>query len=129
MNHSLSINNYQKDDINNKLNNENPHTIIEEVLVELKKNLNILISCFQNKDSISEAKSKSYSKSLTAIYILQSSLDFDKGGEIARNLNELYDYCRTNIIKSFTNKNIDLLNKVLDIVQEILEGWSSIKNK
>ena len=129
MNYSLSINNYQKDYINNKLNNENPHTIIEEVLVELKKNLNILISCFQNKDSISEAKSKSYSKSLTAIYILQSSLDFDKGGEIARNLNELYDYCRTNIIKSFTNKNIDLLNKVLDIVQEILEGWSSIKNK
>lgn len=129
MNYSLSINNYQKDDISNKLNNENPHTIIEEVLLELKKNLNILISCFQNKDSISEAKSKSYSKSLTAIYILQSSLDFDKGGEIARSLNDLYDFCRTNIIKSFTNKNIDLLNKVLDIVQEILDGWSSIKNK
>ena len=129
MNYSLSINNYQKDDISNKLNDENPHTIIEEVLLELKKNLNILISCFQNKDSISEAKSKSYSKSLTAIYILQSSLDFDKGGEIARSLNDLYDFCRTNIIKSFTNKNIDLLNKVLEIVQEILDGWSSIKNK
>ena len=46
MNYSLSINNYQKDDISNKLNNENPHTIIEEVLLELKefKCFNILFS-------------------------------------------------------------------------------------
>ena len=62
----------------------------------------------ENNDTISRVKSDSFSKSLTAIYILQSSLDFNQGGEIAENLNKIYEFCRTTIIKSFSKsyKNI-----------------------
>lgn len=122
----LPMKNYVENEINNKINNENPHKIILEILIDLKKNLKILSSCFENKESVSEAKSKSFSKSLTAIYILQSSLDFEKGGEIAVNLNQLYESCRINIIKSFTQKNPDLIKKIIKIVDEILSAWNSI---
>jgi flagellar protein FliS len=128
MNYSLPIENYLNNEIQNKVSHENPHKIIEDVLIELRNNINTLITCFEYKHSISEAKSNSYSKSLTAIYILQSSLDRENGGEIAENLNDLYDYCRRTIIKSFTNKDVKSLYSVLEISNEILEGWTSIKN-
>ena len=48
----------------------------------------------QKNPIISSIKSKSFSKSLTAIYILQSSLDFENGGEIANNLYSIYQFCK-----------------------------------
>ena len=128
MNYSLPARNYLNNEIQNKISHENPHKIIEDVLIELQNSIKTLITCFEYKDSISESKSKSYSKSLTALYILQSSLDRQNGGKIAENLNDLYDYCRRTIIKSFTNKDIKSLYSVLEITNEILEGWTSIKN-
>ena len=77
---------------------------------------------------ISEVKSKSFSKSLTAIYILQSSLDMKLGGEIAENLYNLYEYCRTTIIKAFRNKDFLSVQSLVPILSEILDGWKGIKN-
>ena len=38
------------------------------------------------------------SRALTIIYALQSSLDFEQGGEIAENLFRLYEYARQQVI-------------------------------
>ena len=127
MNHSLPIQNYLQNDINEKVENNNPHGVIKEILIELKKNLSTLAYCLKDKDHMPEAKSKCFSKSLTAIYILQSSLDFKLGGEIAQNLFELYDFCKTTIIKSFSKNDFEAIFKVIDIISEILDGWKSIK--
>jgi len=80
-----------------------------------------------NEPVISSIKSNSFSKSLTAIYILQSSLDFKLGGEIAQNLFDLYEFCRTTVIKSFSKKDFEAIYKVIEIISDILDGWSSIK--
>ena len=55
-------------------------------------------------DKIIQKKSKNLSKSLSIIYGLQTSLDFDKALEIANNLFQLYEYCRQEIIKGFSQK-------------------------
>ena len=47
---------------------------------------------FEEKNALH--KSKNLSKSLSIIYGLQTSLDFDKALEIANNLFQLYEYCR-----------------------------------
>ena len=49
-------------------------------------------------------KSKNLTKSLSIIYGLQTSLDFDKALEIANNLFQLYEYCRQEIIRGFSQK-------------------------
>tara|TARA_X000000950_G_C13529937_1_gene503179 strand:- start:194 stop:577 length:384 start_codon:yes stop_codon:yes gene_type:complete len=127
MNHSLPIQSYLQNDINQKVENNNPHGVIEQILIELKKNLSTLAYCLKDKGHMPEAKSKCFSKSLTAIYILQSSLDFKSGGDIAQNLFELYDFCKTTIIKSFSKNDFEAIFKVIDIISEILDGWKSIK--
>ncbi len=127
MNYSLPLQNYADNDIQTKSLNENPHTIIYDILIELKNNISLLACCLENKNSVDEAKSKSFSRSLKAIYILQSSLDMDAGGKIAQNLYELYEYCRITIIKSFTKQDHEKIKSLEPIISEILDGWSEIK--
>ncbi|MDC0228045.1 flagellar protein FliS [Alphaproteobacteria bacterium] len=71
-------------------------------------------------------RSKNLSKSLSIIYGLQTSLDFDKAMEIANNLFQLYEYCRQEIIKGFSQKIEDGIMKAIDIIKQIMEGWEEI---
>ena len=73
-----------------------------------------------------QKKSKNLSKSLSIIYGLQTSLDFDKALEIANNLFQLYEYCRQEIIKGFSQKIEDGIVKAIDIIKQIMEGWEEI---
>ena len=93
-----------------------------EILIELKNNISTLAYCLEHDGTVSEVKSKSFSKSLTAIYILQSSLDMKLGGEIAENLYNLYEYCRTTIIKAFRSKDFLSVQSLVPILNEILDG-------
>ena len=69
-----------------------------------------------------QKKSKNLSKSLSIIYGLQTSLDFDMALEIANNLFQLYEYCRQEIIKGFSQKIEDGIIKAIDIITQIMEG-------
>ena len=71
-------------------------------------------------------KSKNLSKSLSIIYGLQTSLDFEKALDIANNLFQLYEYCRHEIIKGFSQKIEDGIIKAIDVIKQIMEGWEEI---
>ena len=73
-----------------------------------------------------QKKSKNLSKSLSIIYGLQTRLDFDKALDIANNLFQLYEYCRQEIIKGFSQKIEDGIIKAIDIIKQIMEGWEEI---
>ena len=73
-----------------------------------------------------QIKAKNLSKSLSILYGLQTSLDFDKALEIATNLFQLYEYCRQEIIKGFSQKIENGIVKAISIINQILEGWEEI---
>ena len=127
MNYNASMKHYIKDDIAGKTSSLNPHKIIEEVLKDLKKNMETLAYSIDNEPVISSIKSNSFSKSLTAIYILQSSLNFEKGEEIAQNLYNIYEFCKESIMKGFTKRNSKLIYDTIPPIEEILDGWKEIK--
>ena len=127
MNYSASMKQYINTDIAAKTTNLNSHKIIEEILKELKKYMETLAYSIDNEPTVSTIKSKSFSKCLTAIYILQSSLDFEKGGEIADNLYSIYEFCKNGVMKGFTLKNSKLIYDAIPPIDEILEGWKQIR--
>ena len=127
MNYNASMKQYINTDIAAKTSNLNSHKIIEEILIDLRKNMETLAYSIDNEPIVSSIKSKSFSKSLTAIYILQSSLDFEKGGEIADNLYKLYDFCKSSIMKGFTKRNSKLIYDAIPPIDEILDAWKQIQ--
>ena len=78
-------------------------------------------------DKKSDAVINTSSKCLTAIYVLQSSLDFDKGGEIANKLFQLYEYVKYQILACSKGDNSANIDSAIDVISEILSTWKKIK--
>jgi flagellar protein FliS len=57
---------------------------------------------------------------------LISSLDFDKGGEIAENLFRLYTYMYNQLVEANINDNLDRLQHVVHLLSELREAWDAI---
>ena len=127
MNYNASMKQYINDELSAKTSSLNPHKIIEEVLIDLKKNMETLAYSLDHEPVVSSIKSNSFSKSLTAIYILQSSLNFDEGNEIAQNLYNIYEFCKDGIMKGFTKRDSKLVYYAIPPIDEILDGWKQIK--
>ena len=127
MNYNASMKQYINDEIAAKTSSLDPHKIIEEVLKDLKKNMETLAYSIDNEPVVSSIKSNSFSKSLTAIYILQSSLNFEDGKEIAENLNNIYEFCKDGIMRGFTKRDSKLVYEAIPPIDEILDGWKQIK--
>ena len=127
MNYNASMKQYINDEISAKTSSLNPHKIIEEVLIDLKKNMETLAYSLDHEPVVSSIKSNSFSKSLTAIYILQSSLNFEDGKEIAENLYSIYEFCKNGIMKGFTKRDSKLVYDSIPPIDEILDGWKQIK--
>jgi flagellar protein FliS len=57
---------------------------------------------------------------------LISSLDFDKGGEIAENLFRLYTYMYNQLVEANINDGRDRLEHVVHLLSELREAWDTI---
>lgn len=63
------------------------------------------------------------------IRALDSSLDFEKGGEIAHNLHLLYDFVLSQLPLVHARNDEKLLEDLVDILQNLKEGWEGIGSK
>ena len=97
----------------------------------VKVALNQVISSMEKlQNAIShEEKESHFERALTSIYFLQKCLDFDQGGELAKNLFKVYEYCRQAILSFTIRKTEQSLDKAIQYVKIILEGWEGIQEE
>jgi len=57
---------------------------------------------------------------------LKASLDKEKGGEIAQNLEDLYIYMERRLIEANRANDVSLLDEVADLLRQIKEAWDAI---
>jgi flagellar protein FliS len=110
----------QKVHINDTLDS---HSTILIVMKTLNKNMQKIIDP-GNKTSRLNTE---FTNAFTAIYILQSSLDFTRGGEIAENLFRVYEYCRQQMLKAFSRKTDHNLDTCVVLLDEIIRSWEDIR--
>lgn len=58
---------------------------------------------------------------------LRSSLNLEAGGEIATNLDALYDYMVRRLMSAHAQNNPAMLDEVVQLLQQIKSGWDGIK--
>ena len=127
MNFHAMMKEYKTVDIQSKVEKQNPHEFIKIVLNELLTNMKTLAIALKEGPKVSGVKSRAFSQSLASIMVLQSSLDFENGQPIAGNLNELYEFCRSEIIKSFREQTTEGLEASISVITDIFEAWVEIK--
>lgn len=117
---------YQKVEEQSFVEPEDTYTIVLTMLRELIRSIELFEANIDLKEGDQQIKSKHFSRSLTIIYALQSSLDFEKGGEIARGLFQLYEYCRQQLLKDMKNGKIEKTNNAKLSLIDITEAWEEI---
>ena len=59
---------------------------------------------------------------------LRNTLDMEKGGEIATNLSQLYDFMLRQLVEANINKDSEKIEVVEDMMVELLDSWKQITN-
>ncbi len=103
-----------------------------ELLLEAYKRMieNLKLAKSAMEEGNVKLKAEILSKVTSAIAVLQASLDFEKGGEIAENLNKLYDFCMLELVKANARNETERIDNVIDIISTILDGFkNALKEK
>ena len=71
-------------------------------------------------------KSKALTRAGRIILGLQNALDFDKGGELATNLNELYTYVTRRVLHANMHNDLAAIDEVYGLMSEIRQAWDTV---
>ena len=124
MNVALARNEYtnaKSNALNSKSENFEAVSIALKNLVEAMKAL---------KDAKNpEDREPLFEKSLTSIYFLQKCLDFEAGGDLAKNLFRVYEFSRQSVLDFvLREKGHENLDKSIEYVTLIIDGWNGIED-
>ncbi|MFO0752772.1 MAG: flagellar export chaperone FliS [Thermodesulfovibrionales bacterium] len=73
-------------------------------------------------------KLKYLEKACKIIEYLQSCLDREQGGEIARNLNDLYDYILVRLTQANFSNDPHTINEVIRLLIPLRDAWEEISH-
>ena len=73
-----------------------------------------------------QAKGEQIGGAIAILDGLKASLDKEKGGEIAQNLEDLYVYMARRLIEAHAGNDSTLLDEVSDLLKQIKEAWDAI---
>ncbi len=124
MNVALARNEYSNAK-SNALNSKSEN--FEAVSIALK-NLSESMAALKGAES-PEDREPLFEKSLTSIYFLQKCLDFEAGGDLAKNLFRVYEFSRQAVLDFvLREKGHENLDKSIEYVTLIIDGWNGIED-
>lgn len=123
MKNSKMLNAYANSEREAAVDSEDPHALICVLYDELCRSMNIFFVNLERTNADLELRGKALSKSLRIIYALQTSLNFEEGGEIAENLFRLYEYARQQLLGSAKSEDPDGIKAAINSLSEIRDAW------
>jgi flagellar protein FliS len=102
-----------------------PHKLIALLLDACHDNLATAKGAMERREI--KKKAEAIKKAMDIIVRLQASLDFDGGGKIAINLDELYTFCTNRLAMANALNDTALIDEVFRVIAEIKAGWLEIE--
>lgn len=101
-----------------------PHKLIEMCLAGALERIAIARGAIARGDNAEKARR--ISASVAIVEHLRVSLDKAAGGELAANLDRLYDYIVRRLAQANASNDASLLDEVADLLGQIKSGWDSL---
>ncbi len=93
---------------------------------EAIKQMDFACEQLENKSKQIDAINSSIIKAQEIITELMVSLDFDKGGEIAKNLFSLYMFFNKELMSANVNKDPQPIKRIRKMVTDLRDAWAEI---
>jgi len=115
---------YGRGAVESEVNFASPHRIIQMLMEGALSKIATAKGCIARND-IAE-KSRQITWGMNIIQGLRTSLDAQKGGDVAANLDSLYEYMGRRLLEANVTNDVAILDEVSNLLMEVKTGWDNI---
>lgn len=118
---------YQRVNTQTSITDADPHKLIQLLYNGALERINMAKARMQARDYA--GKAQLINKAIEIVGGLRSFLDFDKGGELALQLEALYDYMERSLLEASAKNDMAKLDEVANLLRSVKEGWDGIRSE
>jgi len=118
---------YQRVDVASRVEGANPHQLIVILYDELLKALDAMSAAMARQDLTQRGERQA--RALRLISGLETSLDFEQGGDIALGLAKIYREARRLTIAAGRENDVKLVERAREMLGEVAQAWEQIGNR
>jgi len=118
------INAYSQVGVSSGVEQASPHRLIQMLMDGAIEKVAMAKGFMEREETA--LKGSHISWAISIIEGLRASLDKSAGGEIADNLDDLYDYMVRRLVRSNAENNMDMLDEVLSLLRSVKGAWDEI---
>lgn len=115
---------YRKVDVHSNIETASPHKLIQMLLDGALSKIHSARGLMGQRQTA--AKGAQISWALSIIDGLKGALDLNAGGQIAANLDALYDYAMRRLVSANLDNDAQALDEVARLLSEVRAGWNGI---
>jgi flagellar protein FliS len=101
-----------------------PHRLVQMLMVGVLQGVSAAKGAVQQ--GLLDERHKQVKWVISLLDALRGALDFEAGGEIAHNLDALYDYMIRRLYEADTSNQTEPLDEVTSLMSEIKEAWDAM---
>jgi flagellar protein FliS len=115
---------YQQVAIQGGIATADPHTLVQMLLDATVERISTARNCIAQGERV--RKAKLLHSCVTLVAELRGSLDLIRGGALAQNLSDLYEYISRRLLLANAQDDVAALSESLSLLNEIREAWIAI---
>lgn len=121
---ATALKQYQNVNLHAQVSEASPHRLIQMLMEGGLSRLAQAKGAMQRGDS--GLKGELISQSISIIGGLREGLDFQQGGEVAVNLDRLYEYMIHQLLQANLQSNIQMIDEVAGLLRNVKVGWDAL---
>ena len=122
-----AVQKYNQINLTAEVETANPHRLIQMLMQGVLEKVMIAKGYMERKDIPNKGAHISWA--ITILEGLRASLNKEAGGEIAQNLDDLYDYLIRRLLRANLENNMDMLDEVSSLMRSIKSAWDEMPVK
>ncbi len=126
MNAMAALRQYQTVNTQAQIGDASPHRLIQMLMEGGMSRLAQARGAMQHGQVA--IKGELISKAIGIIGGLREGLDLQQGGEVAANLDRLYEYMVSRLIEANLNNDVALVDEVAGLLRNVKSGWDAISH-
>ena len=115
---------YKNVDLGSRIEGASPHQLVQLMYDELLRAIDAMAVAVKRGDYIQRGERQA--RALKILSGLETSLDFDKGGDIAASLAAIYREARRLLVAAGAANDEDKVGQVRTMIGEIAAAWTQI---
>lgn len=124
MNTSAAMQSYGHVQVNGGVQDASSHRLIGMLFEGLFTRIAQAKGAMQQKDL--QNKGQKITEAMNIIVGLREFLDLEKGGELAQNLDSLYEYVQRGLLDAHLNNDASRLDECRELLMQVSGAWAEI---